>query len=46
MKESKIILTFQSWFIFRVYGLGDLFGDIGGFKETLILIGGILFSFL
>lgn len=43
MKESKI----NSFIINsnRVYGLGDLFGDIGGFKETVLMIGAFFVGF-
>jgi len=29
----------------KVYGLGDLMGDIGGFKESVIFIGAIFVGF-
>ena len=46
-KERKnITLLIYKYLIYRVYGVGDLFGDLGGFKETLLLIGGLLFGFI
>ena len=45
MKDSKLFIIYKIYNFHRVYGVGDLFGDIGGFKESLLMIGAFFVSF-